>query len=278
MALHFLVKHKFQGNYSAPVTDLLTAKHPREERVKVLDVGCGPGHWTLEMASEFPMTDFYGVDIAAIYPNDIKPANTYFFQDDILTCTIFEKEMFDYIFVRHVYGCFSVVEWDLLMKVISRLLKPGGYVEFREIDPTVKNPGPMTDDIVNIQFTTTMRTTRNIDPSLAQNLTSILSSAGFADIHHNIIEVGNGWGECGDIAQNNLADGLSAYGIWFCHAIGLDPEEYEKRRQIIIEEGPIYRSYYHWHMAWARKPSADNVGVDVAEWEGIKEFVHGYIE
>lgn len=37
------------------------------------------------------------------------------------------------------------------MKVISRLLKPGGYVEFREIDPTVKNPGPMTDDIVNIQ-------------------------------------------------------------------------------------------------------------------------------
>lgn len=74
------------------------------------------------MASEFPMTDFYGVDIAAIYPNDIKPANTYFFQDDILTCTIFEKEMFDYIFVRHVYGCFSVVEWDVRPRfVIERL-------------------------------------------------------------------------------------------------------------------------------------------------------------
>jgi len=65
------------------------------------------------MASEFPEVHFYGVDIAAIYPTEIKPANTFFFQDNILTTTIFDDGMFDYIFVRHLYGCFSVVEWDV---------------------------------------------------------------------------------------------------------------------------------------------------------------------
>lgn len=37
------------------------------------------------------------------------------------------------------------------MKVILRLLKPGGFVEFREVDPTVKHPGPVTADIINTQ-------------------------------------------------------------------------------------------------------------------------------
>lgn len=126
-----------------------------------------------------------------------------------------------------------------------------------------------------------MRTTRNIDPALARNLTNILSNAGFVDLHYQVIQIGNGWGECGEIAQKNLANVLAAYGVWFCHAIGLEPEEYEKRRLLILEEGPIYRSYFNWHMAWARKPAAENEGVngvDAAEWEGIKEFVHGYIE
>jgi hypothetical protein len=126
-----------------------------------------------------------------------------------------------------------------------------------------------------------MRTTRNIDPALARNLTNIVSNAGFVDLHCEVIQIGNGWGECGEIAQTNLASVLTAYGIWFCHAIGLEPEEYEKRRLLILEEGPIYRSYFNWHMVWARKPAAENEGVngvDAAEWEGIKEFVHGYTE
>jgi hypothetical protein len=65
------------------------------------------------MASEFPDARFFGVDISAIYPTDIKPANTIFIQDNILTTEILDQESFDYIFVRHVYGCFSVFEWDV---------------------------------------------------------------------------------------------------------------------------------------------------------------------
>jgi hypothetical protein len=70
------------------------------------------------MATDYPEADFYGMDIAEIYPKTIKPANSYFLQDDILTCTQFEDETFDYIFVRHVYACFSVVEWDVSIESV----------------------------------------------------------------------------------------------------------------------------------------------------------------
>lgn len=70
------------------------------------------------MATDYPEADFYGMDIAEIYPKIIKPANSYFLQDDILTCTQFEDETFDYIFVRHVYACFSVVEWDVSIESV----------------------------------------------------------------------------------------------------------------------------------------------------------------
>jgi ubiquinone/menaquinone biosynthesis C-methylase UbiE len=32
----------------------------------------------------------------------------------------------------------------MVVKEINRVLKPGGYVEFREVDPVVRNTGPRT--------------------------------------------------------------------------------------------------------------------------------------
>ena len=126
---------------------------------------------------------------------------------------------------------------------------------------------------------TTLRTTRNIDPALAQHLTSIIPNAGFADLHHELKQVGSGWGECGDIALTNLATAIRAYGIWLGPAVGISTRELDKRISILLEEGPSYRSYFNWHMAWARKPHAGHHDDDhVTEWEGINDFIHGYVE
>ncbi|KAH8555949.1 hypothetical protein BGW37DRAFT_479199, partial [Umbelopsis sp. PMI_123] len=124
---------------------------------------------------------------------------------------------------------------------------------------------------------TTLRTTRNIDPALAQHLTSILTNAGFVDLHHEVIKVGNGWGECGDIARRNLASVIKAYGIWLGPAIGISTRELDKRIHVLLEEGSIYRSYFNWHMAWARKPHPNHRDDNVDELEGINDFIHGYV-
>jgi tRNA G46 methylase TrmB len=38
-----------------------------EDRINVLDVGCGPATWLLELATEYPANNFYGIDIAGAH-------------------------------------------------------------------------------------------------------------------------------------------------------------------------------------------------------------------
>ena len=40
------------------------------------------GYW--KMATEFPQTDFYGIDFCALYPSAIKPSNTFFSKVNVL--------------------------------------------------------------------------------------------------------------------------------------------------------------------------------------------------
>lgn len=80
---------------------------------RVLDIACGNGTWILEMATEFPESQFYGIDIATSYPNTVKPPNAFFNQCDVLQPNglPFPDNHFDYIHMRQVYTCFSESDW-----------------------------------------------------------------------------------------------------------------------------------------------------------------------
>lgn len=69
---------------------------------KVLDMGCGPGAWSMEIASEYPKSQVVGVDISPMFPNDIKPSNCTFHQLNLHDGLPFEDDTFDYIFMRYV--------------------------------------------------------------------------------------------------------------------------------------------------------------------------------
>lgn len=81
-------------NYLAPVHDLL------RKGGRVLDVGCGPGAWSMEIAGEYPKSVITGIDMAPLFPRDIKPTNCAFYQSNILNKLPFEDSSFDYIFMR----------------------------------------------------------------------------------------------------------------------------------------------------------------------------------
>lgn len=81
-------------NYLAPVNDVL------RKGGRVLDIGCGPGSWSMEIAGEYPKSSVVGVDMTPIYPKEIKPTNCAFFPCNILITLPFEDNTFDYIFMR----------------------------------------------------------------------------------------------------------------------------------------------------------------------------------
>lgn len=94
---------------NATTTNML--KHIVEPRV--LDIACGTGIWVLEMCSDFPRAQLYGIDISAMYPGTIKPPNAHFMQGDVRDGLPFPDAHFDYIHMQLVYNCFSRSESDV---------------------------------------------------------------------------------------------------------------------------------------------------------------------
>ncbi|CAG8523840.1 5165_t:CDS:2 [Cetraspora pellucida] len=125
---HFALKHLHGGNYTAPLSDIIKPES------KILDIGCGSGHWCFEIAQEFPEADVYGVDIISSFPSDIKPSNCYFKECSVSDGLPFDDNEFDYVFMRHMSLALKNYQWVPLLNEIMRVLKPGGTVECVEFD------------------------------------------------------------------------------------------------------------------------------------------------
>ncbi|CAJ0898855.1 15888_t:CDS:2 [Entrophospora sp. SA101] len=70
---HYLMKHVWGSNFSSPIETKL-----KQHGSRVLDVGCGTGIVSLDMAHTFLNCEFIGIDISPIYPSEIKPSNVKF--------------------------------------------------------------------------------------------------------------------------------------------------------------------------------------------------------
>ncbi|CAG8471869.1 21741_t:CDS:2 [Gigaspora margarita] len=70
-----LMKQLFGSNFSAPVTELLACGS-----AKVLEIGTVGGFWLADMAREFPMSTFMGLDITTIFHPDHLPENSAFLE------------------------------------------------------------------------------------------------------------------------------------------------------------------------------------------------------
>ncbi|KAK1984766.1 TAM domain methyltransferase [Colletotrichum cereale] len=119
---HALVVNICEGAlHSAPLD------HPQ----KILDVGTGTGIWAVEMGDEYPEAEITGIDLSPIQPQFVPP-NVHFLVDDAEAEWLFPDESFDYIHLRHMAA--FVKDWPkLLSQAYSRVLKPGGHIEFQEL-------------------------------------------------------------------------------------------------------------------------------------------------
>ena len=53
-------------NYVGPIEEVLNA--PSDRKRRVLDIGCGSGIWTIQIADDFPDVEVVGCDLAPIQP------------------------------------------------------------------------------------------------------------------------------------------------------------------------------------------------------------------
>ncbi|KAG2219221.1 hypothetical protein INT45_004581 [Circinella minor] len=192
--MHFMLKYAFNNSsYKAPVTDLLNCTTSRSQ---VLDIGCGPGTWVLEMASSFPDADFHGIDLCPMFPNSIKPSNARFIQHNMLETLPFADNSLDYIHMRVMLCNLTQAQLIRLLAEISRILKPLGFIEIVDVEHRIQRPGPIADQLLNRKLSETMLQ-HDIDFQLCYRLSSLLMTQqpGFVDVHQDRVTIPLGWGD-----------------------------------------------------------------------------------
>ncbi|KAI8391166.1 S-adenosyl-L-methionine-dependent methyltransferase [Radiomyces spectabilis] len=179
---HFTLKDFFEGNVLGPGKSLF------EKPVKALDVGCGPGTWVLDMSTEYPKSDFTGVDLRDVTFPTKKASNSHFLVGNVLTGLPFPDNTFDFVQMRLLVAAIRVEEWPSAMKELMRVTKPGGLIQSIEIDLKVDE----NDKTGLVKAMCDACTSRGQDPRVAIRIKDLLTEAGAQVLHTERREVNLG--------------------------------------------------------------------------------------
>ncbi|KAI9244725.1 S-adenosyl-L-methionine-dependent methyltransferase [Sporodiniella umbellata] len=141
---HYLLKHLFQGNFLAPLSNSLS--NPDS---KALDIGCGSyGIWMRDMAIDFPECEFYGFDLAK--PAELSetekmhlPENFHIEQADLFNGFNYKTNTFDFVHQRMMYNVYPQDKIHWMFEELLRVTKQNGWIEMVEPDLVPKRAGPL---------------------------------------------------------------------------------------------------------------------------------------
>ena len=84
-----------------------------------------------------------------MFPTENLPPNVQFLQGNFLDGLSYPDNFFDYIHQRALGVAFTTVQWEtFVIKELTRVLKPCGWVEFVEADFETKSKGEATQRLV----------------------------------------------------------------------------------------------------------------------------------
>ncbi|CAG8480302.1 1427_t:CDS:10 [Ambispora leptoticha] len=201
-AEHYLFKGVIGGNYMSPIK--------ANNMKKCLEVGFGCGIWMMEMASEFPECQFYGIDLNPKTPENTYPDNCNFLKGDFTDGLPYPDETFDLVHVKSLLMYKPVEHVHKLLKEIYRVTKKGGYFEYKE-PLRIKNAGPILN-MVQEGWDIFLKE-QKIDKDLVLSLDRVLLQQGWKDaaLTTHLISVG----ESEDSASNMFYESWKKFSETF---------------------------------------------------------------
>ncbi|CAB4485375.1 S-adenosyl-L-methionine-dependent methyltransferase [Rhizophagus irregularis] len=231
---HFLKGYIFQGNFSSPIEDIII-----EGGCKVLDIGCGPGTWLLDLSNKYENSYFFGVDIKPIFPREIKPNNLEFIEADVTNGLSFRDNEFDLTHADLMGLMFTPEQWDIVLSELIRVTKPGGYIEISDRRNGFVGVGPIYRRLTDSIWASFLK--RNIDAKLIYNLDSKFELQPNIGKVHRIekdLIVGPNGGKIGlvfqDIAVSYFNSDMTCKVV--SEEIGISEEEYKNMAEKLAEE------------------------------------------
>ncbi|GCE08012.1 class I SAM-dependent methyltransferase [Dictyobacter aurantiacus] len=160
----------------------------------ILDVGCGPGGWVLDIAYTYPGCEVVGLDIseqmihyAQARAKAEKRPNAIFVQGNILQPLAFAAGEFDLVNIRLAATFILRDAWPSILLEIFRALRPGGIIRMTESDKMSVSPAPTLEKLLqrSYQMVSAMGYGFASDGSglgVASAMAALLAQAGFVEI------------------------------------------------------------------------------------------------
>ncbi|CAG8733411.1 525_t:CDS:2, partial [Cetraspora pellucida] len=276
---HFLIRYVWQSNFSAPVEHILV-----KPGVKILDIGyiyeanvllkilrltshpllvqfrCGAGSWSFDMATTYPLIDVVGLDISPHQPTHIKPSNFTFIRVNVLESIPFEDNTFDFVFQRFMSGAFTEENWSYAISEISRVLKPGGFLELME-PSRLYDIGPITQRLWEAQIT--FRKQRGLDTNMPETLEKYLQNQDqLENIKKEVKQIRHG-AKFNDIQLdklgiNNLISLMAGLKSFTTKILKVSDDEYDELLKASEKELSETEFYYYMVRVYANKATPNN--------------------
>lgn len=265
LVLQGRILNKALGGLIAERSDAEMAKMER-----VLDLGCGTGSWTVEVAAAYPHLQMVGVDIGEkvlYYARELASRqdlqNVTFHQMDLLKPLEFPDESFDLINMRLLVFGLTRQTWPVVLRECHRLLRKGGVLRLTETD----GPGGHTTSAAyDILFELIYESARRGGYGFAENnrslaltamLQPMLRQAGFVDVKSQAyaLDFSNGSPYHDDLMQDAILVGKN-----FMPSIvkrGITSQEVGEQifeKAVAAMESDGFYGLWYWLTAWGRKP------------------------
>jgi SAM-dependent methyltransferase len=166
----------------------------------VLDVACGPGEWTLDVAHRWPHIQLTGIDSSKMiikYARDQAEVqnlqNVAFEEMDIYQPLAFPDASFDLVNARLLFGVLMPAQWPTFLQECRRVTRPGGIIRLTEWEIGFTNK-PMTRRLLTIFAQALKRAGRTFSPDgmsigIINMLAPLLRNAGCQDVQNRAYAV-----------------------------------------------------------------------------------------
>ncbi|KAI8637879.1 S-adenosyl-L-methionine-dependent methyltransferase [Parasitella parasitica] len=267
IVLHFCIQAAFNGNIVAPVIPSLGVKPKANEKysARVLDVGCGPGTWILEMATDFPFTEFHGIDIRTMFPTTIKPPNAQFTQHDFLQSKFpYSDSSFDFVRMRLMISFITEPQLLHLLSEIHRILKPDGYFEVLDCEYQIQRPGLLCAQIINREIPLVLQNRLGTVKYLPSHdvSTNLTLHGGFVNVYQHLTHIPIGWGgKLGEVHAQNLIGLLTSIHPDIKQDLTVlhDGKDVDDLIVQAVNECAVQRSHVKWFVCYGQKPTSSNL-------------------
>jgi len=235
----------------------------------ILDIGCGPGGWVLDVAFENAKIKVVGIDISqqmveyARAHAEVQGMNNASFQVmNALESLAFDDNSFDVVNARYIQAFMMKTSWAPLMKEIMRILRPGGRVLLTDGEWSISN-SPAFEKMGAMLTHVGTLTGRSFSPDgrhigITPMLGRFLRDAGFVDIQRkaHVLDFSAGAEDYGNTYQDLMA-GLKLLEPFLVLAKVTTEEEFEELYQQALAELMLdsFCGVGYMLTVWGKKPA-----------------------